>query len=117
MRFKIDENLPVEVRDTLHRAGFDATTVGDENLSGSPDPNLAAVCREEGLTILTLDLDFADIRAYPPDEYDGIIVLRTQRQDKYTVLAIVERLITPLRSETVNKRLWIVDERRIRIRE
>lgn len=117
MLFKIDENLPVEACDILRSAGFDSVTVGDQLLSGSPDSNLAAICRDEGRIIMTLDLDFADIRNYPPADYPGIIVLRTQRQDKFTVLAIIQRLVGPLRTEPIDMRLWIVDERRIRIRE
>ena len=35
MKFKIDENLPAEAADILKSAGFDAQTVGDENLSGA----------------------------------------------------------------------------------
>lgn len=117
MRFKIDENLPVETREILIQAGFDATTVGNEALSGNPDANIAAFCQVEQRVIVTLNLDFADIRTYPPTDYSGIVVLRLQRQDKQSVLNVIRRLISPLRTELLNNRLWIVDERRIRIRE
>ncbi len=117
MRFKIDENLPIEARDAFIQAGFEASTVEDEALSGSPDANIASICRAEKRAIVTLDLDFADIRAYPPAEYSGLIVLRLQKQDKRTVLNIVERLVPLLQDEPLVSRLWIVDERRVRIRE
>ena len=116
MRFKIDENLPVEARDVLRQAGFEATTVADEDLAGRPDEDIAAICRREDRVIVTLDLGFADIRVYPPQDYAGLIVLRLLRQDRATVLQIVERLIPAFNSEPLEKRLWIVDERRIRIR-
>ena len=35
---------------------------------------------------MTPDVDFGDIRAYPPDEYAGIIVLRMTQQDKTRIL-------------------------------
>jgi predicted nuclease of predicted toxin-antitoxin system len=117
MRFKIDENLPVEARDLLQRAGHDAATVGDEMLSGKSDLTIAAVCIREQRSIVSLDLDFADIRSYPPSDYPGIIVLRLQRNDKRAILSVLERLIQPLRDEPLDGRLWIVDERRIRIRQ
>ena len=41
MKFKIDENLPAEVAKILARAGFDAHTVADENLSGTDDDTVA----------------------------------------------------------------------------
>ena len=116
MRFKIDENLPAEARDVLRQAGFEATTVADEELAGKPDEDIAAICRREGKAIVTLDLGFADIRIYPPQDYAGLIVLRLLRQDRMTVLKIIERLIPALQTESLEKRLWIVDEKRIRIR-
>ena len=34
MKFKIDENLPVEAAELLRDAGHDAHTVGEESLTG-----------------------------------------------------------------------------------
>jgi Domain of unknown function (DUF5615) len=36
MRFKIDENLPIEVAELLRAAGHDALTVLDQNLGAGP---------------------------------------------------------------------------------
>ena len=117
MRFKIDENLPIEARDLLLRAGHEAETVVDEDLSGTPDLQIASVCLAERRAIVTLDLDFADIRSYPPADYAGIIVLRLSRQDKPAVLSLLQRLVQPLQVEQLDGRLWIVDQHRIRIRQ
>lgn len=83
---------------------------------GEPDPRVAAVCQVERRAIVTLDLDFADIRTYPPDEFSGIIVLRPRSQAKPAVLALVSRLVPLLTSETLVGRLWILDELNLRIR-
>ena len=45
-----------------------------------------------------------------------MIVLRLKRQDKITVLALVERAIPLLASEPLAGRLWIVEPDRVRIR-
>jgi predicted nuclease of predicted toxin-antitoxin system len=50
---------------------------------GSPDKNIIEVCQQENRILVTLDLDFADTRAYPPQNYPGIIILTAFRQDKY----------------------------------
>jgi predicted nuclease of predicted toxin-antitoxin system len=42
VKFKIDENLPVELVADLNRAGHDADTVVDENLAGAADPIVVA---------------------------------------------------------------------------
>ena len=66
---------------------------------------------------MTLDLDFANIRAYPPGEHPGIIVLRVKHQDKPTVLACVRRLATALTRRNPMGELWIVDGNRVRCRQ
>ena len=116
MKFKIDENLPVEVAELLRQSGYDALTVLDQQLGGEADDEIGTICQREDRIIVTLDLGFADIRTYPPQEFSGLIVLRLKRQDKLRVLGIVERLLDVLKSEPLDKKLWIVSERRIRIR-
>ena len=76
MRAKLDENLPVEAAELLRTAGWECDTVYDEGLAGADDPIVAARCQVEARVLFALDLDFADIRAYPPSEYVRIVVLR-----------------------------------------
>lgn len=115
--FKIDENLPAEVAAILREAGHDAVTVLEQAMGGDPDTRVSEVCSAEGRALLTLDLDFSDIRAYPPTSYPGIIVLRLVSQDKASVLNVVQRLIPPLANEPLSGKLWVVDESQIRIRD
>lgn len=74
-------------------------------------------CAWRKRALVTLDVDFANVRRYPPSDHHGLIVLRLGRQDKLHVLAILRRLIPLLEREPIEKRLWIVEEERIRIRE
>ncbi|MGD0897318.1 MAG: DUF5615 family PIN-like protein [Thermoguttaceae bacterium] len=115
-KFRVDENLPIEVAGLLASAGHDAVTVGDQRMVGQPDANVAAVCQREGRAVVTLDLDFADIRAFPPGDYAGIIVLRLARLDKPRVLAILQRLLSVLEHEPLVGKLWIVEETTVRVR-
>ena len=117
MKFKTDENLPVEVADLLRQAGHDAVSVVDQKLGGHPDIDVAAVCQSEQRAIVTLDLDFSDIRAYPPADYDGIIVFRPAAQTVSAIVQLTTRAISLLDAEPLAERLWIVDEHQVRIRE
>ena len=117
MRFKVDENLPVEAAEVLRQAGHDAVTVLEQGHAGSADARLAAVCQRESRALVTLDMDFADIRAYPPADFPGLVVFRLRRQDKPYVLDVLGRLLRVLRTEQLDGTLWIVEENRIRIRE
>lgn len=115
MKFKIDENLPPELADLLAAAGHDASTVPGERLDGAADPEIAAVCRQEGRVLITLDLDFADIRFYPPGALPGIVVMRLDDQSKDNLLRVFSWLIANL-DESLAGNFWIVEEGRIRPR-
>ena len=115
--FKVDENLPVEVATLLRSDSHDAVTVLDERLGGRSDLEVIAACRREKRALITLDLDFANVRAYPPAESDGIVVLRLAQHDKPHVLSVVDSLRRHLAGASVRGQLWVVEETRIRIRE
>ncbi|MBL8291154.1 MAG: DUF5615 family PIN-like protein [Bryobacterales bacterium] len=95
MKFKTDENLPAEAATVLREAGYDAEAVWDEALTGADDTTIAGRIRTEDRVLITLDLDFANIRSYPPEDYPGIIVLRLDRQDKANTLAVIRRFAIP----------------------
>ena len=116
MKFKIDENLPIEIADLLNKAGYDAMTVGQQNLSGEADRNIAFICRHEKRILITLDTDFSNIMVYPPHHFFGLVVLRLKQQDKLYVLKVVTQLIKLLTQRTIERQLWIVEDTRIRIR-
>jgi predicted nuclease of predicted toxin-antitoxin system len=116
LKLKIDENLPSECADILRAGGFEADTVAEERLTGADDSAIAFRVRSEGRVLVTLDLDFANIQAYPPAEYAGIIIVRSKRQDKHTVLALVHRIVLVLSNRGPAGELWIVEPDRIRFR-
>jgi predicted nuclease of predicted toxin-antitoxin system len=116
MKFKTDENMPADAAEDLRQAGHDAITVAEQNLAGHPDGRVAGICQTEGRAILTLDLDFSDIRVYPPNRYAGIIVLRPSVQTITNVRRLVGQVMHLLPSERLVGHLWIVDEGQVRIR-
>ena len=116
MKLKIDENLPGECAALLRVRGFEADTVADECLSGAADTLILARSRSEGRVLVTLDLDFSNVQVYPPSEHAGIIVLRPKRQDKGTLLKLMQRVVLALTNRTPSGELWIIEPDRIRFR-
>ena len=61
-KFKIDENLPIIIAEILKNEGYDVATIFSENLSGANASEISEVCKKEDRILITLDLDFSDIR-------------------------------------------------------
>ena len=117
MKFKTDENLPIEAATVLRDAGFDAETIRDERLSGADDQVVGARVQREGRVLVTLDLDFSNIQAYPPEQFAGIMVLRLKAQDKATVLTYMRRAVAVLQQRSPVGELWIIQHDRVRFRQ
>ena len=66
---------------------------------------------------VTLDLDFADVRHYPPGRFAGLIVIRLGRNSRQAVLHTVERIIGLLERQSVGGQPWMVEPDRVRMRE
>lgn len=116
MRFKLDENLPVELAEKLIANGHDAFTIIQQNMQGTNDENLIRVCKKESRALITLDTDFSDIRKYPPKEYTGILVIRTINQSKLNMGKLIDKILPELKREKIEHSLWIVEDNKIRIR-
>lgn len=117
MKFKIDENLPAECASLLQVAGFEAATVGDEQLSGADDSKIFDRCRTESRVLITLDLDFANVQTYTPGSHTGIVVFRSRSQDKSALISLMKRLLPVFAERFPEGQLWIVGPDRIRYRE
>lgn len=117
MRLKLDENLDPRAVGILHGAGHDVVTVPDERLSGQSDAAVEAACRQEERCLVTLDLDFANVFAYPPERYSGLVVLRHRKPTAAGVLNLVRQLTDWLERENPKHRLWIVEPGRLRVHE
>ncbi len=116
MRIQLDENLHPDVAELLNGDGHDALTVWDQNLRGSSDSAIASVIQHENRALITLDLDFSDIRTYPPSQFCGMIVLPVGSHSRKHVIEVVTRLLPMLRTQDPKGQLWIVDEQNVRIR-
>lgn len=117
VRFKLDENLPRDAEALLRDAGHDVHTVLGERLGGNPDPKVLDACRAESRVLITFDLDFSDIRLYPPASHSGIWVLRPHTQSIDNTLALLKGALVVLETESAHRRLWIAEPGQVRIRE
>ena len=116
-RFKLDENLPRDAEALLRKAGHDVRSVLDEQLGGNLDPRVFEASQAGNRILITFDLDFSDIRVYPPASHKGIWVLRPHTQIIDNTLALLRAALIVLQAEPTQGRLWIVEPDRVRIHE
>jgi len=117
MKLKLDENIDPRAKDILAQAGHDVLTAQEEALGGVLDDVVAVAASREGRCLLTLDLDFANIFAYPPERYAGLVVLRHPHPTVKGLLDLVHLFAISLRSHNPRGHLWIVEPGRLRIHE
>jgi hypothetical protein len=115
LKCKLDENLDPRAKAILQQAGLDVLTVQEQDLRGAADESIATLVRGEGRCLITLDLDFADVLAYPPRLYNGIIVLRHPRPTIEGMLRLVGQLALAFQDHNPTGQLWVVEPGRLRV--
>lgn len=116
MKFKLDENVPVEVRYDLRALGHEAETVHDQGLGGAVDSVILGRVRREGRALLTMDKGIADVRVYPPEHYAGLVLFRPPSSGRGAVLAFVRRHLPTILQADLAGHLLVVTERSVRVR-
>jgi predicted nuclease of predicted toxin-antitoxin system len=117
MRLKLDENIDERLVVLLRDVGHDASTIREQGLHGTVDPELYNHIVSDGRVLVTLDLDFSNVLRYPPEPTPGLVVLRGPDDLFPTVRILVQTLISALAIDSPAGRLWIVEPSRIRIHE
>jgi predicted nuclease of predicted toxin-antitoxin system len=113
---KLDENLGRLHAELLREHGYDADRVHDEGISGAKDPDLWAKVVAEGRFLITLDLDFSDIRRFRPGSHPGILLVRAGNNSRTAVLNVLRRVLAEHPLESLQGCLAVADRDITRIR-
>ena len=118
MKFKLDENFGTRTLRIFRDSGPDVATVREEELQGSTDLRIYEVCRAENRCLVALDLDFADVTRFPPEQTAGIAVIRVPQNPSLSLLEqLIRQFLTALTQTQVNHQLWIIEIGRLCIRQ
>lgn len=116
VKFLADEctfDLTVEF---LRSEGWDVTTVKEIGLRGAKDPEVLSKAREMGAVLFTRDMDFGDIRKFPPSAYGGVIVLKMTYRTSVEVHAVLRKMLRNVKEDAFVGALFIVDHNKWRKR-
>jgi len=120
LQFFSDQCVPVEITDTLRQHGHQVALLREVLPIRSLDPAVIAKAQELGAVLVSLNGDFADIVAYPPADYFGIVAIQLHNHPEI-IPQLMGRLVTFLDGhrdqEFYRGKLFIVEVHRVRIRQ
>jgi predicted nuclease of predicted toxin-antitoxin system len=116
MKFKLDENLPVDLVDDLTRLGHDTDTVEGEDLKGANDATVLLSARKSNRILMTLDKGAASILEHPASEHGAVVLFRPAERGRGAVLEFVRTRLQNLLKLDLENRLVVVTTSRIPIR-
>lgn len=116
MRIKLDENLSRHLAAILANEGHDASTAADEGLLGKSDADVGAAAHAEDRLVFSLDLDFADLRRFPPGTHPGIVVFRPRSMGPQAVNDFISAFVGTTDLAAIAGCIVVVDPNRVRVR-
>lgn len=120
LRFLADHCVPNSIVQTLRDANHEVLRLKDLLPVESSDAVVIAKAQEIHAILLSLNGDFADIVAYPPEDYKGIVALQMRNRVE-TLPHLMARLTAYLKAEPSIEhylgKLLVVEVGRIRIRQ
>lgn len=87
MKLLLDENVPPLLIEKVKGHYPESADIYDIRYGGKSDIEIYDYLRDHDYVLLTFDLDFSDIRKFPPELVEGIIVLRFKNKRIQDIMA------------------------------
>ena len=116
MKLKLDENFSRHLKPVLIGLGHDVLTAADEELLSHPDIEIAQAAKDEQRMLMTLDVEFADLRKYPPGSHPGVILFRPLSLSPLSVNAFITDFVRRTNLDKLDACVAVVDPGHVRVR-
>jgi predicted nuclease of predicted toxin-antitoxin system len=113
----VDEDMHRSVAGLLQQVGHHVLDVRDHGLRGASDQEIFAFAQQQGAALLTGDLGFANLLAFPLGTHHGILI--TRFPNELSTARINEEILhelTGVKDEEIKGNLIILEPGRMRIR-
>ena len=112
----IDQNIRIEVAEALRQDGHQVIHASDVNLARRDDEEILGYAIARKLTIVTFDVDFAELAYWARRHHHGIVRLKIEPQTPSHVLPILRRFLTTHSPGELENALVILAENKVRVR-
>jgi predicted nuclease of predicted toxin-antitoxin system len=116
MKFFADECVYYATTQLLRSWQHDVVTAQEAGLAGKPDEDILAYAIKHERVLITIDMDFSNIRRFPPRTYIGIIVLKIRPRVAEKIHSVLEQVLRDVDKEQLSKSLVIIDQSKYRVR-
>jgi len=115
VEFLADECIYQITVEFLRKEGWKVKTIEELGMIGAKDSQVFSRAQELGLSFITRDKGFGDIRKFPPSSHHGIVVLRMTPRTMLAVHGTLKRML--LEEKDLGEALFIVDHNKWRKRK
>jgi len=112
----LDQNIRIEVADALREDGYQVIHASEANLARRDDEEIFRYASARKLTIVTFDVDFAELAYWVRRPHHGVIRLKIEPQIPSRILPILRRFLTTHSQGDLENALVILAENKVRIR-
>lgn len=113
----LDQCVPRKFQKIIQSWGYEVDLLKQHIPPDSIDTEVMELAQELDAVLLTIDLDFANIIDYPPNDFEGIVVLRYAVENEDAVLKTLKQSLQDLYRDKLRQVLVIVEAKKYRIRE
>jgi predicted nuclease of predicted toxin-antitoxin system len=109
MSILLDNCTPDDYRQLLNSWGYQASFLRQHIAPSSSDPNVLKTATQLDAVLLSVDKDFLNIKTFPPQNYQGIIVIRDKHGARQAIAAKLRDALQALYRDKLRGVLVIVE--------
>jgi len=116
MSILLDHCVPHHYLRLLHDWGYEVHLLKEQADPRSPDPDVLRVASKLDAVLVTVDTDFQNILQYPPQNYQGIVVIQNEQRAQKAIAAVFKQALQELYRDKLRGVLVIIEAEGYRIR-
>jgi predicted nuclease of predicted toxin-antitoxin system len=115
MKVLLDMPVSTVLLEVLHSHGHEGVHASQIGQSRASDHKLLQLARQQQRVIVTADLDFPRLLALSLAQGPGIILFRGGNYSDREMCQLLDRVLTEVSPDTLERSICVVDQTRIRI--